>query len=228
MVLGPFGKKESDKSAIESNIETYLHNLNLTVASSFSKIKSDLKIAKDHISFLHNKKSQHDQKIQELEQNINDLTKIIASLQHTISNLIDTKANTKEKSPQQTQQHPQHQQQEQFTNFPPPFPKFDHFNNLTQTQKSIFIAMDHLTKEFKQNWIPTKLLAQQLYPHKDYSKVRSTISEYLTLLESLNLIIKVRKGKYAYAAFTQLGQKTLLNLKKEKSKFTKLEKIQNF
>lgn len=83
---------------------------------------------------------------------------------------------------------------------------------LTDTQKLMFIRLLSLQREFG-GWVPLKSLAEELYPNKDYSDVRSTISEYLTLLSEWGVVAKKRTGKQSFVSVTEKGQEVVNYLK---------------
>jgi len=92
--------------------------------------------------------------------------------------------------------------------------------DLTETQKSMFYRLGTLLYESSQEWITTKALAQELYPNKRYDVVRSTLSEYISILIESGLVKKRRKGKLTYLSITKKG----VNLF-ETTKKTKLRKM---
>lgn len=85
-------------------------------------------------------------------------------------------------------------------------------NGLTYTQKHMFAMLIKLQGEFG-GWVPLKSLAEELYPSKNYSDVRSTISEYLTLLSEWGLVEKKRTGKQSFVGVTEKGQEVVDGLK---------------
>lgn len=80
--------------------------------------------------------------------------------------------------------------------------EIDLLNNLTNLQKSILLRLKLISKETDQNWIAMKLLAQDLYPDKDYNDIKSMVSTYTDTLLQLNLIKKKRKGRQIHLSLT--------------------------
>jgi DNA-binding transcriptional ArsR family regulator len=93
-------------------------------------------------------------------------------------------------------------------------------NDLTDTQKSIFYRLGTLLYESSQEWITTKALAQELYPDKAYDKVRSTLSEYTSILIEAGIVKKKRRGKLTYLSITSKGLSLF-----DQTKKTKLKKV---
>ncbi len=86
---------------------------------------------------------------------------------------------------------------------------------LTTTQTEIFIKIYQLQKQVGSK-ISYKSLAAILYRDKDYNNVRSTLSEYTSLLVEQGLVQKYRKGKEIYVGLTNRGIKFLQNLQKSR------------
>lgn len=80
-----------------------------------------------------------------------------------------------------------------------------HFDNLTEKQKEFCRILAALHSESPNRWVSFKFLAEELYPNYDYNKVRSTISEYTSLLEELGFVKKRIKGNKGYVMTTQIN-----------------------
>ena len=94
-------------------------------------------------------------------------------------------------------------------------------SSLTTTQQEIFKTIYSIQQQLDTEDISIKSLAKVYYPDKKYEDVRSTISEYLTMLSTLGLVNKKRKGKEAYVSITNSGSKMIEKIKvkfEEKSK----------
>lgn len=83
------------------------------------------------------------------------------------------------------------------------------WEDLTNLQRSMLIKLAILQKESSQSWINMKFLTQELYPNKDYSSVRSMISNYTDILEDRGLIKKKRKGRETFITLTIKGDKQI-------------------
>ncbi len=91
-------------------------------------------------------------------------------------------------------------------------PSLDHF---TDTQKALFSRLGVIQKEGSQPWVPLKQLAQEVYPEKKYDEVRSTVSEYLSLLADAGLVKRVRKGKQTFVSVSEKGSSLFSKQPKE-------------
>lgn len=88
--------------------------------------------------------------------------------------------------------------------------------DLTSTQKRIFLAIYEIQNKTESDVCSLKSLSRLLYPHKKLSSIRSTISEYITILESQELITKKRIGKETYVTITEIGNDLLKKINKKK------------
>ena len=86
-------------------------------------------------------------------------------------------------------------------------------SSLTTTQQELFKTIYSIQQQLETEDISIKSLAKVYYPDKKYEDVRSTISEYLTMLSTLGLVNKKRKGKEAYASLTKTGSQIINKLK---------------
>lgn len=87
---------------------------------------------------------------------------------------------------------------------------------LTDTQKLILRALLANLNESGRKSSSYKEIAEELYPDKEYSKVRPTISTYLNHIEELGLISRKRIGKDTYITVTDFGKKVIKNIKEKK------------
>jgi len=76
------------------------------------------------------------------------------------------------------------------------------WESLTETQQKICWKIAVLQKEMPNQWISLKCLAQEIYPDRDYSQVRSTLSQFITALEEMGIVQRKRKGKQTYVYST--------------------------
>lgn len=93
--------------------------------------------------------------------------------------------------------------------------------SLTDTQKMMFIKLYSLQRESGGS-VPFKALAEEIYPGKEYGDVRSTISEYLTLLSEWGLVSKKRTGKQSFVSVTPKGEELIDQLTRESKKANKM------
>ncbi len=76
------------------------------------------------------------------------------------------------------------------------------WDSLTDTHQKICLQIAAVQKELPNQWISLKYLAQEMYPDKGYNQVRSTLSQYISGLEDLGYVKRMRKGKQAYVFST--------------------------
>ena len=93
--------------------------------------------------------------------------------------------------------------------------------NLTDQQKAFCQILAALHSESPDEWISFKALAEDLYPSTNYNKIRSTISEYTSLLEELGFVKKRMKGNKAYVKTT--GKNPYVKIKHKESTEVKEE-----
>ena len=92
--------------------------------------------------------------------------------------------------------------------------------NLTNLQKSILVNLSIIRDESSKEWVSMRDLAQEMYPNKKYSKIKSLMSAYTDLLVDLGLMKKERKGKETLLSLTDKSGRII-----KKSKINK--KVEN-
>ncbi|MBS3156062.1 hypothetical protein J4413_02410 [Candidatus Woesearchaeota archaeon] len=94
------------------------------------------------------------------------------------------------------------------------------FSSLTKTQLDLFKTIYQIQKQTNTNKVSLRSVAKIHYPEKDYSSVRSTISDYLTILSAWGLIKKQRVGKESFVAVSDHGLDLVSesNIKQKKKK----------
>ena len=76
---------------------------------------------------------------------------------------------------------------------------------ITEVQQNILTVLAKLHVEDPEKWIAAKQLAEELYPNKNYESIRPMISNYLDVLEELNLTKKLRKRRQVFTKLTSRG-----------------------
>jgi hypothetical protein len=189
-----FGKKKSVKAALDN-----INHISDNLKHSFTRIKSDIKVVRDWLSFFKTKNEEYEDRFKNLDSRIDELGQVITYL--TQKDQIYE---------QQIQNTPKPQKEKPYyeigSNSMPPIAEKTLIDDLTETQKIMFFRLGAFQRESGQQWTSLKVLAQDLYPGKPYDKVRSTVSEYVGILVDAGLIHKMRKGKQTYIAITQKGQ----------------------
>ncbi|HLC73063.1 MAG TPA: hypothetical protein VJH20_00330 [Candidatus Nanoarchaeia archaeon] len=88
--------------------------------------------------------------------------------------------------------------------------------NLTNLQKSILVNLSIIRDESSKEWVSMRDLAQEMYPNKKYSKIKSLISAYTDLLVDLGLMKKERKGKETLLSLTDKSSRVIKKSKTNK------------
>ena len=182
-----FFKKRDDKPKWDT-----LHN---TLKNSFNNIKKD-------VSHVHLKIDNHHLKHKD---ELNILSKRVARLESLMEQLILDYSKTK------NEQQMQKYYQEEIDNTK----QDENVTNLTNLQKSILANLSILRNESSKEWISMKDLAQELYPNKKYSKIKSLLSAYTDLLVDLKLVKKEKKGKETYLSLTNKSDKVTKRVKQK-------------
>ena len=80
-----------------------------------------------------------------------------------------------------------------------------HFSTLTDGQKRLFAEIIGLHIETGSEWIALVEVAKQAPPGKEYKRVRSTLSEFTSVLEEAGLLNKKIQRKKAFVKVTNKG-----------------------
>jgi len=195
-----FKKRENPESL------AYLQNINNNLKESFQRIKKDMQSTKDWLSYFKDRENDHENRLKNIESRIEEIGEVLTYMQEAQDNKTQNKQDhiivTNEEEYEGSEESPKI------------------LNDLTDTQKAMFLRLGTLLYESSQEWITAKALAQEIYPDKTYDRVRSTLSEYTSILIESGLVKKKRRGKLTYLSITEKG----LNLF-EKTKKSKLKKI---
>ena len=116
---------------------------------------------------------------------------------------------------------------EESFSLPNPNKSFDLFDHLTDKQKVYCQVLASLHKESPNKWISQKIVARELYPDKEYNRIRTMVTQYLAHLEELGYVKKRIKGNFSYVMSTDLNpylKITQQEVKKEPKKKDKKSK----
>tara|TARA_Y100000310_G_scaffold122983_1_gene121736 strand:- start:532 stop:1173 length:642 start_codon:yes stop_codon:yes gene_type:complete len=189
-----FGKKRSEKDEAVEHINQISENLK----KSFIRIKTDIKLVRDWLSFFKTKDGEYENRFKDIESRIDEMGEVIAYLADK-----DQTASRTPQRPEKAKEAPYYGTEE---THPLPKMKRSFLDDLTETQRAMFLRLGAFQRESGQEWTSLKTLAQDIYPGKTYDKVRSTVSEYIGILVDAGLIAKTRKGKQTYITITEKGQ----------------------
>jgi len=202
MVFGLFQKKEIRKL---KNQFLELENNN---SLSFQKFKSDINTISKWIAHFKETKTSHHSELQKLKREIEELRYIIHD---HFSNHPSLDLSTDE--------FPLSIEKNNLNNL-----KADPLKHLTSQQKQLLYVICSLYNE-KGDALSLKEIANELYPNKEYNMVRTTLLEYTSLLEELDLVSKQRKGKKSTIHLTKKGKTVAKNISsKPKIKVRKIYK----
>ncbi len=162
------------------------------IKNSLSYFKNEFKKIAEWINHLDENKIQTKAKIDDLYSDLRNLKKRISSLERQ-----ETFSGEKEVVPPQPQIHLVSQGQLIKRN-----QKNKLWEALTEKQREICWKIAALSKEEDGDWISIKSLARELYPAKDYGKIRSTLSQYITVLEEMGYVERMRRGRETYVFST--------------------------
>jgi len=190
-----FGKK---KKQVDNPVE-HMNKIADNLKTSFIRVKSDIKVVRDWLSFFKTQSEEHEERFRNIESRVEELSEVVSYLADKEQSRPQTLQTTQESSKE-----PQYYEYEK--KIPSSQPQKTVLETLTETQQALFLRIGAFQRESGQEWTPLKALAQDIYPGKSYDKVRSTISEYVGLLVDVGLIRKMRKGKQTYVSITEKGQ----------------------
>tara|TARA_Y100000310_G_scaffold335563_1_gene417895 strand:+ start:888 stop:1508 length:621 start_codon:yes stop_codon:yes gene_type:complete len=194
-----FGKKR--RSEIKKAV-SHIDQISDNLKESFTRIKTDIKVVRDWLSFFKTKDDEYEKRFKNIESRVDELGEVIAYLAEKDQTRPVKEApyygDTREMYPTISERTP--------------------LDDLTETQNAIFFRLGTLQLESGHKWVPIKNLAHDLYPEKPYDKVRSTVSEYVSILADSGLVKKIRKGKQTYVSITQKGENFFKKAKKRPTK----------
>jgi len=194
-----FFKKKSNPDS-----EGHFQQINSNLKESFARIKRDIQATRDWLTYFKDREQDHEKRLKDTESRIDEIDAILTYMQ-------EAQKQQKNKQERINIQKEEVEEDEQPAKI---------LNDLTDTQKAIFLRLGTLLYESSQEWITAKALALEIYPEKPYDKIRSTLSEYTSILIEAGLVKKKRRGKLTYLSITEKGLAFF-----EKSKKTKLRKI---
>lgn len=181
------------KKRKEHHINKLKEEIHSNLKNSFKNIREDMhKIT----SLIHNKHDEQTNKILMLQRQIDQLEGKFISISNHVN--LNKKGSLKIEEIELEE------------------PKTDSvIQQLTNVQKSILLKLTLLSKENEKKWIPMKTIALDLYPDKDYTTIKSLVSNYTEILMTLGLVEKRRKGRETLVSLSKKGKNLVKNHKKE-------------
>jgi hypothetical protein len=170
MVFWLFKKKSETSDHFENSVK-----------NSFGNIKKDMSQITSWINHFHEKHGSHNEEIQGIIARLERIEESLLSFSNeTIEEEVDEEVITNNTNPSYISK------------------EYDKWDELTPVQQALSMKIYGLQKENPGKWLALKQIAQELYPNKEYSKVRSTVSDYIGVLEEFDYIERKRKGRQAY------------------------------
>jgi len=90
-------------------------------------------------------------------------------------------------------------------------PDTNFLTDLMPTQEKILMNLIGLINETGSEWIPMKEIARGAYPEKEYSKIKSMVSNHTDFFLTFGLVEKKRKGRQTYVSLTEKGKEIFKN-----------------
>jgi hypothetical protein len=199
MFFNLFRKKEGDGQNSE------IKNLNKKLSSSFSNIKTDMNNLAGWVDVL-------DQKDKGQE----EILKKVLSRLDKIENLLEHQTYEEEilEEPEEIVEE-EHEEIEESTPAASVKGLLSAYNSLTDTQKKLFKELYRQQSEKGGRWISQIEFALEVYPDRSYSAVRTTLSDYLSVLEDMGLIKRKRMNRKVSISVTQLAKEFIQKAEKE-------------
>ena len=194
------------KKELIQKIHTVQLSLHSSMASSFHHVGKDLASITEWIQHLHMRDTAHEKRLLLLESRLASMESYLSqqNLKKHSSSVLQSSVSLPEKEDAKV------------------------WDTLTDTQQQICWKLASLQKETPDKWISQKYLAQEIYPERDYNQVRSALSQYISVLEDLGIVVRKRKGKHAFVLSTEnnpcLKQKQSLELQQWENPSTQLKK----
>jgi len=199
MVFWFFRKKDNHE-----HIKKHIDNIHNNIQGSFKHIKKDMGSVGEWIDILNSKDIEHTNNILRINKRLHEIEERITK---TLQLLEEEEPETNEEVYEYYEEEEEPETTSQAL--------VKSFKNLTKTQQELFKKLWRVQKERGGSWILLKDLASELYPTKSYSAVRSTISDYLSILEEVNLIQRKRLGRQTLVSITDKGKQLVKKAEKE-------------
>ena len=187
-----FFRKKSDNPALKETIEAMQKSLK----SSFGNIKKDFSTIDKHHKKFHERHEKHEDKHKKHEDKLQQL--------HERVLILESLMNSPQKEKMSIEIEPVAELD------------YDELGEMTEVSQKICYILAALAQENKE-LVTLKNLAEEMYPGKDYARIRSTISQYTTELEELGYVQKKKKGRHVYIKSTEknpfLKEKIILKKK---------------
>ncbi|MBS3172571.1 hypothetical protein J4438_03255 [Candidatus Woesearchaeota archaeon] len=191
-----FFKKKNDQS--DDKLKRTVEVMQESLKKSFENIKQDFAAMDKHNEHFYSKHESHEKKHKEHDEKLQKMHERLLILESMINRIGQAEDSL-------IQIDPEIETEETNT-----------FEGMSEVSQKICYILAALAQENKE-LVTLKMLAEEMYPDKEYSTIRSTISQYTTELEELGFAQKKKKGKHVYIKSTEknpyLGKKIVLKKK---------------
>ena len=168
--------------------DTGLDEIHSRMNSSFTRIRDDMEKVSSWINHFNEKNDNHDNQFKRLQARMDRIENSVLELQSMMYSPEKEETELKE----DIKLEPEQVEEEDVA-----------WMELTETQQKLCWKIAALQKEMPNEWISLKSLAQEMYPQKEYSSVRSTICQFVSQLEEMGFVKRRRRGRQTYVSSTE-------------------------
>ncbi len=159
--------------------------LNTSVKKSFTNIREDMLQVTNWISHF---KEEHDSHKVGLSKQTEELSKVLERLdkiEQVLSSGVSIVSNVEGQESPETSSGFSEKEEE-------------HWDKLTDVQQNLAWRILALTKEKANGWHTLNDAGRELYPKRQYSRIRSTIAHYVGILEDMGYVERKRTSRETY------------------------------
>ncbi|MFH0752839.1 MAG: hypothetical protein V1914_04575 [archaeon] len=186
MVFSFFKRRDSKLEGIHSRLD-----------ESFAKIREDMEKVSSWINHFHGKHGDHEKNFESHNKKFENVSSRLSQVEFALAELQTVILNSQEPAKKEEKIIVSEDFREDDSEG-----EASAWMELTETQQKLCGVIAALQKEMPNEWISLKNLAQEMYPEKEYSSVRSTICQFVSQLEEMGFVKRRRKGRQTYVSST--------------------------
>lgn len=186
-----------------------VEELESSIKNSFQNMRSDMSQVSQWIIHFKTKHEDHTKKMEDLHSRLTILEDLLAAKGAVVGTQGQKVRVLETEEDEEEEANPVRAEIESSSS-PPTQTQWD---ELTPTLKVVCEKLRGLKKESPRGWVSMKSITREMYPLKEYSDMRSTISQFISTLEAHGFVERKRVGKQAFVH--------LLDIKKEKKSVIK-------
>lgn len=183
------------------NVDHKINKINDHIKNSFGLVKKDIQEMGAWVKELHTKHDTHSSRADHHERRLQQIEKQLEQLYLMFDNKEERMQEVEIEDPAE----------EEYFDFSQVAKSF---SSLRSTEKEVFKKLSKLTDE-KGKSIHLKDLAAEVYPGKDYEKVRTALANHITALEIFDFVYRQRVGREVYIALTEKGKQFVSQIDSE-------------